>query len=152
MCGRYLLDTDVSYLYERYNIPNTDIEFKPSKEIFPSNVVPIVTYRELKLMKWGFEAPYLKRPVINARAETIEIKPMFRNLFINKRCIIPATGFYEWKKSEGKKIKHKISFEDRRVFSMAGLYNDYIDKNGDKTTMFTIITTTPNGVYPICRT
>lgn len=87
---------------------------------------------------------FAKRPLINARGETVDIKPTFQYSFYNQRCLIPATGFFEWEKAESKKIKRKISLNNERIFSMAGLYNVFKDNNGIEYYAFTIITTEAN--------
>ena len=60
------------------------------------------------MMKWGVMPHFVKQPIINARKETIDIKPTFKNPFFNKRCIIPVTGFYEWQDVNNKKIKKEF--------------------------------------------
>lgn len=147
MCGRYALEADIDILIERYKAIIMDLNFNPKTEIFPTNTVPIVRQAEqLQIvdMKWGFMPSYAKSPLINARSETVDIKPTFKDSFINRRCIIPATSFFEWEKVEDKKIKRKINIIEENIFSMAGLYNYFFDKDGNKYEAFTILTTAAN--------
>src|SRR5690554_5522004 len=115
MCGRFSLDASIDMLIERYKAERNEKEFEAQDEIFPTNLVPIVVSNgknEIRMMKWGFTFEFTKRPIINARAETVDIKPSFRYSFYNKRCIIPITSFYEWENVEGEKIKRRISIEE----------------------------------------
>ena len=95
-------------------------------------------------MKWGFMPSFAKRPIINARSETVDMKPTFRYSFYNRRCIIPATSFFEWEKVKDKKIKRRIYTTDENIFSMAGLYNIFKDNDGIEYLAFTILTTEAN--------
>lgn len=145
MCGRFPLDASIDVIIERYKAKNT-VEFLPKEEIFPTNVAPVVINNgnnEIRMMKWGFVFDFTKNPLINARAESVDIKHSFKYSFLNKRCIIPVTGFYEWENVDGKKIKRKI-FIQEDIFSLAGLYNTFRDKDGNPYEAFTIITTEAN--------
>lgn len=147
MCGRFSLDASIDVLIEMYKAMKRMDEFSPQDEVFPTNAIPIVIKKnenELRMMKWGFAPEFSKRPIINARAETVDIKPLFRNSFYNRRCLVPATSFYEWENIDGKKIKRRISLEGQNVFSLAGLYSIFRDKNNQEYESFTIITTDAN--------
>lgn len=147
MCGRFSLDVNMDILIERYKAILSEGSFKAREEVFPTDVVPVVVkkgHNELKMMKWGFMPHFVKRPLINARAETVDIKPSFRNSFYNRRCIIPVTSFYEWQDVEGKKTRRRISIEDEKIFSLAGLYDTFKDGEGNGYLAFTIITTEAN--------
>lgn len=145
MCGRFLLDADVEELLDRYRRKKALYEAAASAEVFPTNKVPVITSSaDIIAMKWGFPNPYSKSPVINARGETVHIKPMFKDALLLRRCIIPANAFFEWKKDGKNKIKYKIFLEDENIFSMAGLYGDFTNDQGERLQAFTIITTSPN--------
>lgn len=147
MCGRYALEADIDELIERYKAIILDSSFKSKSEIFPTNTVPIIIDKNnihIKQMKWGFMPSYAKSPLINARSETVDIKPTFKDSFVNRRCIIPATSFFEWENIDGKKIKRKINILEEEIFSIAGLYNTFYDKEGHKFEAFTILTTAAN--------
>ena len=146
MCGRYALDADIDFLINQYKAIIGKTKFEGSSEIFPTNTVPIIREledRQLDILKWGFMPSFTKRPLINARAETIDIKPTFKNSFINKRCIIPATSFFEWEKVQDKKIKRRISINNK-LFSIAGLYNTFHDNEGKEYEAFTMLTINAN--------
>ncbi|NLM42978.1 MAG: SOS response-associated peptidase [Clostridiales bacterium] len=127
MCGRFLLESEVEDLVARYNAEYSMENYKLG-EIFPSeNAITVIKADDkIKLMpmRWGFPMKQSKRLVINARIETVDKKPMFNSSFQKRRCIIPANAFFEWKAENGKKIKHKISKDGVRIFSMGAIYND----------------------------
>jgi putative SOS response-associated peptidase YedK len=147
MCGRFLLLSDVEEIIEKYVLDIKRIEYTPKGEVFPSDTVPVIVNegkKELRLLKWGFTLSFSKNLIINARGETLEEKSIFRNSFYTRRCIIPAAGYFVWKKEGNKKIKHIINLKDRSLFSLAGIYGNFTDKNGVSYTGFTIITVSPN--------
>ncbi|RQD75309.1 MAG: SOS response-associated peptidase, partial [Candidatus Syntrophonatronum acetioxidans] len=137
-------------LLNRYQIQGVEVEYTSDKEIFPSQQVPVVLetegIRKLVPLKWGFPNPYRKGLIINARGETVDSKPLFRQSFFEKRCIIPAQAFYEWKKEKEGSKKYIITREDGSPFSMAGLYRGFVDKEGNPFQAFVIITLPARGV------
>ena len=151
MCGRYQLDYEIDQLMLMFNAENRYIGYGAQKEIFPTNLVPIVT-REgnqnfIEASKWGFDNHYDSRPLINARGETVEEKKTFKSMFAHGRCIIPATAFFEWRKNpDGSKTKMQITVKDADVFGMAGLYKTEIDPSGNTIIKCAIITTSANAV------
>lgn len=120
-----------------------------SGEIFPSNIVPVLSQQgkdtEAHLFSWGFPRWQGKGLIINARSETVTDKPIFRQAFLNRRCIIPSTGFYEWKHIDGQKKKDKYLFRlpERKVLYMAGIYA-LLEKENMKFPGFVILTTKAN--------
>jgi putative SOS response-associated peptidase YedK len=84
------------------------------------------------------------QPIINARAETISQRPSFRHLLKSNRCLVPATGFFEWKKDGHRKTPFYIRMRDSRLFAFAGLYDIWHDPAGNNGATCTIITTGPN--------
>lgn len=132
MCGRYYFDIDEKELKEIVQEvqKNNNSEFKTG-EIFPTNIAPIITNTGATLAKWGFPKWDSKGVVINARSEGLENTRMFKNLVNTNRCIIPASGFFEWKvKSDNTKQKDKYYFKrpDSALY-MAGLFNIFSDKS-----------------------
>lgn len=97
-----------------------------SGEIFPTDTVLVLTGRsiEARLFRWGFPRRQDKGVIINARSETVLEKNIFRQAFLKRRCIIPSTGFYEWKKAAGsrKKDKYLLRWSDSPMLYMAGIY------------------------------
>lgn len=147
MCGRFQLYVDIYSIIERYGIKDLSIFFNPKKEIFPSETSPVVVFdgeKRIKILKWGFSPSYAKRLIINARSETVDVKQTFRDSFTKRRCLVPANAFFEWDKRNGKNKKHKIYLKDEKIFSMAGIYNTFKDKNGNRLDAFTILTTEAN--------
>ncbi len=147
MCGRYALEADIDELIERYKAIIDEKNFNKKTEIFPTNIAPIVRETgsiRLDNLKWGFMPSFVKKPLINARSETVDIKPTFKDSFLNRRCIIPVTSFFEWEEIDDKKIKRKIKIMEENIFSIAGLYNTFCDESGYRYEAFTILTTEAN--------
>ncbi|OJF91780.1 SOS response-associated peptidase [Alkalibacterium sp. 20] len=147
MCGRYGLTVSFKELKERYELLDDEYSFEEKGEIFPTteNIV-LLPNRRLHPVKWGFEPSFAKRPLINARAESVLEKKTFKEPFAQKRCIVPATYFFEWQPIEGqkKKDKKKIAVKDVPIFSMAGICERYTDENGDSYLTYAILTTDAN--------
>lgn len=145
MCGRFQLESDIKELIKTYNIENQKIEVYDKGDFYPSQNAPIIIQdnrRSLKTAKWGFELKDKKKLVINARAETIMTKPMFKNSIHTTRCIVPANLFYEWKDEGGnKKVKYGIKSKNDSLLSLGGVYKIYLDENLEKRLKFVIITT-----------
>ena len=145
MCGRYALEATKSELWERYLLGEMKEDVEERAEIFPTNYTPLIMPgNELVHHNWGFVEPFAKRPLINARAETILEKPTFSQPFRTARCLVPATAFFEWEKVGDEKLKRKIAVADIPIFSMAGILKTYQDENGNPFTVFSIITTAAN--------
>ncbi len=132
MCGRYALFAEdeltemreiLAEINRRYG--NAGAEQMGRGEIFPTNRLPVLAAprreREALLLKWGFPRPGGKGVVINARSETAARRGMFRDAFQRRRCLVPASGYYEWKRDD----KTKFFFRDPgRLLYMAGLYRE----------------------------
>jgi putative SOS response-associated peptidase YedK len=157
MCGRFTLAlfkknaqqgfaqtfrlSDVPDLSSRYNIA-------------PSQDIAVVVEdsgrsRQLEWMQWGLIPSWAKDPtignkLINARGETVSEKPSFRAAFKRRRCLIPADGFYEWQRTEGKKQPYYFYLAENQPFAFAGLWEHWQDANGSEIHTCTIITTTAN--------
>lgn len=148
MCGRFMLDADIGNLIGQYKILNKEAEQYSKGDIFPSQNAPIVyddRNRTLKLAKWGLPLSGKRSLVINARSESIESKPMFKDYFTSSRCIIPANLFYEWKdEGDNNKVKHKIYLREKSIISLAGVCKFTTDDSGNKELSFVIITTESN--------
>ncbi len=146
MCGRYTLFTDME-LKEIDDIINqlaNDPNFGRMKtgEVFPTEVVPVLTPNMNRnravphLFTWGFPSFHSKKVIINARAETVHEKPMFRASVERRRCVVPSTGFYEW---DCRKKKFLYNMPDSPLLYMAGIYNQFEGEN-----RFVILTTDSN--------
>lgn len=155
MCGRYNLITDAAALVDFFDIEQVLIDasqFAAHYNIAPGRNVPLVrdgpNGRELVLARWGLVPHWSKerRPkysTINARAETVAEKPVYREPFKRRRCLIPATGFYEWKQDGEGKIPHHIQLAGGGLFAFAGLW-DHWEKQGEGFDSCSIIVTTAN--------
>lgn len=151
MCGRYVLSVDADTLQREFNL-DTQPVIEARYNIAPSQPVPAITNdapRSISLLLWGLVPHWAKDPkigykMINARSETAAEKPSFRTAFKHRRCLIPATGFYEWKAAEGGKVPHFIHLPESPVFSFAGLWSVWHSPEGDELYTCTILTTDAN--------
>lgn len=116
---------------------------------------PIITKaEEVQVYNWGLipfwvkseeDADQIRRMTLNARADTIFEKPSFREPIMKKRCIIPSTGYFEWRHEGSKKIPYYIYCKDESIFSIAGICDTWLDKStGEEHTTFSVITTDTN--------
>ena len=171
MCGRYLLHAPTELLERAFGVEfsRTARELgAPRFNIAPTQRVPIVRNRpgreltilrqgaaegerELVPAKWGLIPGWAKDPaignrMINARAESVAEKPAFRTAFRTRRCIVPATGFYEWqRRAGGPKQPFLIRRRDGTPLGLAGLWEAWTDRvTGEEITTCTIVTCEPN--------
>ncbi len=154
MCGRFALVADGQALQLQFDLTALPSELLTARyNIAPTQPVMVITNtapQTITFQKWGLIPSWSKDPsiassLINARAETLEEKPSFRTAFKRRRCIIPATGFYEWGKGEGKtKQPYYIHLKDNQLFGFAGLWETWHSPDGDMVETCTIITTEPN--------
>jgi len=134
MCGRFVLSVVYRELAEHFDLSG-EIEFSPSWNIAPSTRICSITAdkegnRHLVRMKWGLIPSWAKESSIgnklaNARGETVAEKPSFGSAFRQRRCIIPATGFYEWKAAQGVKQPWYISLKSGEPMEFAGLWETW---------------------------
>lgn len=149
MCGRFTQIADPSDLEKVYR-KEFDYKFRGANyNVAPTQSVAIVTKNSITQMRFGLVPVWAKEvntgyTMINAKAETILDKPTYKGLFRHSRCLVPATGFYEWLDDKGVKRPHFFTLKDREIFSFAGLYSVRKDAEGRDFASFTIITTTPN--------
>lgn len=149
MCGRFVIQPDEYYQDLIGMVEEIERQHKTKTgEIYPTNTVPVITDdgtgRKVHLYKWGFPSFKSSSSIINARAETIEDKPMFRKAFHTKRCLVPSHGFYEWKQGDEIKQKFHIGLKDQPIMYMAGIYNMFKNKDGNLFNAFTIVTIAAN--------
>ncbi|WP_339319307.1 SOS response-associated peptidase [Paenibacillus sp. FSL R10-2734] len=154
MCGRYTITVTMEELMVRYFAnDSTIVHYAPKYNAAPMQQVPAVintgSSNKLGELRWGLVPSWAKddkigSKMINARAESLLEKPSFKRLVSSRRCIIPSDGFYEWKVQGSSKHPMRIVMRDGGIFSMAGLYDIWMDPEGNKLSTCTIITTTPN--------
>lgn len=142
MCGRYVLKTDGEELQARFGFRSQSDEPYVSYNIAPGRLIPSIFNkiggeRALGAVRWGLEMGQGNRPLINARAETVETKQSFSQAFRHSRCIVPADAFYEWSRHAGQALPHLIEVDDGKTFGMAALM--VATGRGDQTTDLRVV-------------
>jgi len=146
MCGRFSLHSDRDKILKQFSLlENQALEFKPSYNIAPSQLIYVICEipnkdgkisRIMTTMQWGFIPFWSKEKsltgIINARLETIDNKPAFKQAFKQHRCLIIADGFYEWKPKSSYKQPYYICTKDHSLFAMAGIWSRW---KGEKETV-----------------
>ncbi len=152
MCGRFVLTAQPEVIQQHFNLDAPPTTMQARYNIAPTQPVAVITNQEataLTYHRWGLIPSWAKDSsigsrMINARAETLQEKPSFKHAFKRRRCLIPATGFYEWT-GEGKaKRPMFIHLQDHTVFAFAGLWETWHSPEGEEIRTCTIITTEPN--------
>ncbi|HYH60507.1 MAG TPA: SOS response-associated peptidase [Solirubrobacterales bacterium] len=157
MCGRYTLaNPNPRRLRLRFGITEeAEIDEEPRFNIAPTDPVLAVRERsadrELGTLRWGlipgkWATEKKGRPLINARAETIATQPAFAESFRERRCLIPADGFYEWRRDENGKVPVWAHLPDDELFAFAGVWASYTPKGAEPIVSCSIVTTAPNDV------
>lgn len=159
MCGRFTLRKPASEIAQHFALfPDdvlSDLQLRPRFNIAPGQPVLLVRAddapgrRTAALARWGLVPSWAKDPamgnrLINARSETAPEKPAFRAAFRRRRCLIPADGFYEWQKQNGRKRPHFIRMRDDRLFALAGLWEAWEGQDHSALVTCTILTTEAN--------
>ena len=159
MCGRVKLEGDFSEIKIAFRIPPeypTPNSYVPSWKVAPTDNLPIVRYnpkttsRTFDLMRWGL-VPYWAKDLkigfstINAMAETVDTKPMFREAFKRRRCLVPVEAYYEWQKLDAKtKQPYAFALAGGGVMALAGLWETWKSPAEELVRSFTIMTTRSN--------
>jgi putative SOS response-associated peptidase YedK len=155
MCGRYTLVTPRERLAEEFGFNGSSVELASNYNVAPTQGVAAVLEEEgkrrLEVLRWGLIPPWADDPqigsrMINARSETAPEKPSFRRAFRERRCLIPADGFYEWQRTNGAKQPFYIHMEDGRPFAFAGLWESWGKGGEGEVRTCTILTTEANAV------
>jgi putative SOS response-associated peptidase YedK len=152
MCSRYFLDADGNIIAYTFRVPVND-RIRKRFNIAPTQEAPVVRVREgereVAMLRWGL-VPYWAKDLkvgtkmINARAEGVETKPAFREAVKARRCIVPASGFFEWQGEPGRKQPFAITVGDQPLFALAGLWERWKPPEGEPVETFTIVTTDAN--------
>ena len=151
MCGRYTLSRTEEIL-QRFGIQEHGIALQDRYNIAPDSMMPVILkseHNQIEIMKWGFIPSWSKDGkslAINARVEDILTKPSFRRPIRSQRCLIPATGFYEWKKEAAGKTPYHFRRKDGGMFAFAGIYDRWKDPRDGEVSSFAILTTAPNSL------
>jgi putative SOS response-associated peptidase YedK len=156
MCGRFTLFEPDKILAREFGVSGIPLlspryNIAPSQPVAAVRAAPAGTGRELALLRWGLIPSWSKDPaignrLINARAETASQKPSFRNAFKRHRCLIPASGFYEWQRRELRKQPFYIRMHDGRPFAFAGLWDRWESPDKGVIETCTILTTATNAL------
>ncbi len=154
MCGRFALGSKPKAVAELFSLPEPPEILKPRYNIAPSQPVAVVALkgdgtRALGMVKWGLVPHWANDPSegtrpINARSETVETNPVFRDAFRHKRCLVPASGYYEWKTGpRNEKTPYYFHLKSGEPFAFAGLW-DVWGEAADKVVTCCTITVPPN--------
>lgn len=152
MCGRFTMthpDEAIARLFAA--TPGNDLPEVPRYNICPTNPVAVITAtggaRRMRAMRWGFLPAWYKTPadgplIINARSDTVADKPAFRQAIRQRRCLIPATGFYEWTEGPGgARLPWYITPADGAPLAFAGLWQDWTGADGTTIPTCAIVST-----------
>jgi putative SOS response-associated peptidase YedK len=157
MCGRFVIELSSDHVARFFGLADVP-DLPPRYNVAPSQSVPVIReaangLRRLTMMRWGLVPVWAKDPgggLINARSETVNEKPSFRQAFRQRRCIIVASGFYEWSRVEGKKVPYYIRMADGAPMPFAGLWEAWRSPEGQTLETCAILTTAANAtVAPI---
>ena len=156
MCGRYRLSRH-KQIIEEYFDASGDGDWTPRYNIAPTQPVPVVRQhpkepkRVFSLMRWGLIPSWAtdtkaSASMINARSETAATKPAFRDPMKFRRCLVPADGFYEWRKSGKTRQPFCFAMNDAELFAFAAVWDGWRGPTGSWIKSCAILTTTPNAV------
>ncbi len=126
MCGRFCLTASAQEISATFSLKHA-VVLTPRYNIAPGNVIPVIRhFGTLDFINWGLRPSWLKEgqnPFINARMETLQERPAFRQAFKTRRCLILANGYYEWKKLGTVKQPYYFSLPEAKLFAIAGIYD-----------------------------
>lgn len=159
MCGRASLSKDIQQLEKRFNAAFDSAALEqqailPNFNIAPTQLHPVITSddpTQFHFFKWGFIPSWAKEAsigsrMINARIETVIEKPAFKKAIHKQRCLVPFDGFYEWKKTSNGKQPYFIRLKSKDVFSTAGIWEKWQNKEDEIIHSFSVLTQTPNNM------
>ncbi len=156
MCGRYRLSRRKETIEQHFDA-TLDGDWSPRYNIAPTQSAPVIRQnpreprREASLLRWGLVPSWAKDlsgggKTINARAESAATLPAFREAFRRRRCIIPADGFYEWKKTGPARQPYCFEVDEGELFAFAGIWETWRNPKKEKVETFSILTTSANAV------
>jgi len=154
MCGRYSFAQLSQEVEKRFKIQVDGNTYVAKYNTAPGQKSGVITNEnphELSFFYWGLLPPWAQDPrmafkMINAREESLNDKPAFKEAYACKRCLVPADGFYEWKQKNQQKIPYHIRLKSQEMFAFAGLWEQWKDEQGKVKSTFTIITTQANEI------
>ncbi|MBG0781853.1 MAG: SOS response-associated peptidase [Bacteroidales bacterium] len=147
MCGRFQLSVKGKTISERFNVEVFDEKYKPSYNCAPGQYLPVITNENPGILQWffwGFTPAWAAnradiKPQINSRSESLETKASFKQAAQQHRCLIPASGYYEWQ-TKGSKQAFHIFLKNNPLFAFAGIWESYQTAKGELLNSFCIIT------------
>jgi putative SOS response-associated peptidase YedK len=148
MCGRFVITSPPAAMRQVFGYAEQP-NFPPRFNIAPTQPIPVIMIengaRHFRLMRWGLLPAWLKDPrkftlLINARSETLQEKPAFKNAIKRRRCLVPADGYYEWHTADNRKRPYFIHRRDGQPMGFAGLAETWIGPNGEELDTVTIVT------------
>ena len=138
---------------ETCSVQHSELHLSPRYNIAPTQSVPVILeehgLRKMESRLWGLIPFWAREPgrgLINARSETVEEKPSFRHAFRSRRCLIPASGFYEWKRENGRKQPYYIRVKSGLPMAFAGLWEQWNSPDGEKVLTCAILTVSANAL------
>jgi len=155
MCGRYALLSSTELLVELFALSGAVPKLEPRYNIAPTQLAPVVRRapqgRRLDLLRWGLVPSWARDAsigarMINARSETAAGKPAFGEALARRRCLVPADGFFEWRKTGRVRQPYFIRRRDGAPCALAGLWERWSAAGGETIESFTVLTTTPNAL------
>lgn len=154
MCGRFTLTANPTAVRDLFDLTSVPEHLEPRYNVAPTQPVAVITNEEssaLTYHRWGLVPSWAKditigNKLINARSETAHEKPSFRAAYKRRRCLIPTSGFYEWRKLGGSKAPHFIHLQGQETFAFAGLWEVWYSPEGDQLRTCTILTTAANAL------
>ncbi|MGF1456882.1 MAG: SOS response-associated peptidase [Alphaproteobacteria bacterium] len=158
MCGRYVITTPVQAMAALFGFDGPLLNLKPRYNVAPTQGVPIIRptpfgptkgARELGFVRWGLVPSWAKevatKPLINARGETVADKSAFKSAFLRRRCLVPADGFYEWRRVAGEKpAPHYIYPTDASPMALGGIWEHWLGADGSEIESMAIVTIQAN--------
>lgn len=148
MCGRYGLIAKKEEIIDRFDVENEGFDFQENYNIAPSQLMPIIerhSPNSIHLREWGIYL-YGKYFTINARTDKLEFNSIWRKSVQERRCIIPANYFFEWKRTNNFKQPYLFQLKNKQLMGLAGFLVDFIDKNKNERTGFIMLTTEANDI------
>jgi putative SOS response-associated peptidase YedK len=152
MCGRFTRNYTWAQIHAMYSLTSPASNLQPRFNICPTDTIDAVVDHQLVSMRWGLIPAWWGKPLkefklatFNARAETVAEKPMFRSAFKNSRCLIPASGYYEWQTTPEGKQPFYFTRRDDQVMTIAGLWSGWVENtSGETVKSCTILITAPS--------
>ena len=151
MCGSFALMVKPDELQAAFDLDFVPPALSPTEHYYPGQGIPAVVNaaeRVVEILYWGLVPSWAKdisiaKHTFNARCETLSEKASFRMAFQRRRCLIPATSYYEWRSANDRKIPYRFSLKGNKVFMLAGLWEYWVDSSGNEVYSGTVVTCPP---------